>query len=90
MMTPADVFLVNLFIIAFFTIAVLYSSAAYLLRAMHVHTLTIEAHMLKNTYAKRLEALRYGMLANVEIIAKGQDQELVGVDIIDDNEAIAA
>ena len=90
MLAPAEVFFVNLFIIAFFVIAVMYCCASYLLQAKHVHTLTVEAHALKNKYAKRLEAMRLGMILGVDLVSSGDDQEMVGVDIIDEIEEIAA
>ena len=86
MALPIEVLVINLLIIAFFAVAVLYCSSAYLLRAMHVHKLTVEAHTLKNQYAKRLDMLRQGMVTEIEIISPGKDQEMVGVDIVDEDE----
>ena len=65
--------------------ATLYIVASHLLRAMHVHDLTIEAHRLRHEYARRLDALRRNMAMDVELLDPlTHESTLTEVEIIDE------
>lgn len=68
-MSQDTAFLINMFIIGFAVMLVLYVVAVRLAWAHQIHQLKIEAHRLRDDYAVRLERARLGEDSGLEPVS---------------------